>query len=105
MELWSDQDVEMSGCCCIMDSGSRLLDCHLQHIYDVAAGESGIMEALHILEMAICMVKHRKGFNVARFHLKRVQALGRGNKELDLHLNFLKDCVDIMYENIAWSGK
>lgn len=79
---------------------SRLLDFHMQHIFNIAKGDSKLMEAMYLLESAIDMVKHQEGFTVVEFHLRRVEALGKGQRELDLHLGFLMECVYAIHENI-----
>lgn len=78
----------------------ELLDCHMECVYNSVKGDPELTKALNLLEQAMYMVKHRHGFIVARFHLRRVQALGRGQEELDLHLGFLMECVDVIHRNV-----
>lgn len=56
------------------------------------------MKALHLLGIAMNMVKRRQGSDVAKFHLRRVQAFGMmyGIEEFDLHLHFLMECVQVV---------
>ena len=82
-----------------MESGNQMLDFHMKHIYAIAGDDSELVKAMHLLEIAIYMVKHRQGFNVVNFHLKRVQALGSSNEELGLHLHFLTECVHVIDRN------
>lgn len=81
----------------LVESGNQMLDFHMKHVHDIASGNnySEFTNALHLLEIAISMVKCRQGFDVARFHLRRVQALGmsKHDAELDLHLHFLMECI------------
>lgn len=83
-----------------LESASQLLDFHLKHIHDIsrADSDSELMKALHLLGIAMNMVKRRQGSDVAKFHLRRVQAFGMmyGIEEFDLHLHFLMECVQVV---------
>ena len=72
---------------------SRLLDFHMQYIFNITNDNLEFMQAMRLLESAINMVKHKEGFTVVDFHLRRVQALVKGHTELDLHLSFLMECI------------
>lgn len=79
---------------------SLLLNFHLQFITDVIKGGPELTKAVCLLSSAIEMVKHGTGFIVVQYHLRRVQALGRGNRDLELHIDFLRDCIHAMCANM-----
>lgn len=71
----------------------------MQYILNIAQGDSELMEAMCLLESAIDMVKkHRECVAVVEFHLRRVQALGKGRGELGLHIGFLMECVHAIHD-------
>lgn len=68
----------------------------MQFVLDIEKENSELSEALYLLASAVKMVKCQKGFTTTEFHLNRVQVLGKGNAELELHLRILTECVHIL---------
>ncbi|KAF9219654.1 hypothetical protein BS17DRAFT_769875 [Gyrodon lividus] len=65
-----------------------------------------LTEAISLLESATEMLKHRREFTVVEFHLRRVQALGKGKGygELDLHVDFLMQWSLMESESQLYGG-
>ena len=52
-----------------MESGNQMLDFCMTYIYAITGDDSELVKVMHLLKIAIHMVKHRQGFNVVNFHL------------------------------------
>lgn len=78
---------------------SPLLDFHMKSVWDRVNENSELRKAIHFLNLVINVVKVGGCFTMALFHLRRVQDLVKGDEELnedgelELHLEFLTDCV------------
>lgn len=78
----------------------RLLDFHMQLMFDFVKEDSELTEAMYLLESAINMVKDGGALMVIEFHLKRVQELVISDGGMKLHLGFVSDCVHVMHANM-----